>query len=284
MAQFTNTASLSYSGGTVNSNTVTGLVQDNLTASKTSLDNNYAPGDNVTFLVNFVNTGDTALNTLTLTDDLGAYTSGTQTVIPLTYNTGSARYYVNGVLQTAPTVTEGQNLVFTGLSVPAGGNALVVYEATANQFASPESTGSITNTATITGPGLADSVVADTTLATVAEPVLTINKAVSPAVVNANGELTYTFTIQNSGNTEATVADNVVLNDLFDPRLNITSVTYNGAPWAAPANYTYDAGTGQFTSVAGQITVPAAAYVQNANGSWTITPGVSTVTVTGNVI
>ena len=45
----------------------------------------------------------------------------------------------------------------------------------------------------------------------------------------------------------------------------------------------YDAVTGAFATVAGKLTVPEATFTQNADGSWTVTPGQSILTVTGTV-
>ena len=74
------------------------------------------------------------------------------------------------------------------------------------------------------------------------------------------------------------------MTDTFDPILSGLTVTFNGAAWAPTTNYTYNAATGAFATVAGQITVPAATYTQNAaTGEWSTTPGVSTLTVTGTV-
>lgn len=115
------------------------------------------------------------------------------------------------------------------------------------------------------------------------EPELTISKALSPAVVTGNGPLTYTFTIRNTGNTALTGQEGAVITDTFDPILNITGVTFNGTAWTSPEDYTYDAATGAFATVAGKLTVPEAAFTQNANGSWTVTPGQSVLTVTGTV-
>ena len=48
--------------------------------------------------------------------------------------------------------------------------------------------------------------------------------------------------------------------------------------------HTYDETTGLFTTNAGQITVPAATYTQDAaTGAWIINPGVSTLIITGTV-
>ena len=61
------------------------------------------------------------------------------------------------------------------------------------------------------------------------------------------------------------------------------NVTYNGDTWKEGDNYTYDAATGTFATIAGQIAVPAATYTQETDGTYTVTPGTTTVTVTGTV-
>ncbi len=116
------------------------------------------------------------------------------------------------------------------------------------------------------------------------EATLTITKSMCPTVVPENGRITYTFTIQNTGNTPALVADNVEITDTFNPVLTDLSVIFNGATWVAPTNYTYSEETGVFTTVPGQITVPAATYTQDATtGEWIVEPGVSVLTVTGTI-
>ena len=77
--------------------------------------------------------------------------------------------------------------------------------------------------------------------------------------------------------------DNIVVTDTFDPILDPITVAFNGTAWTAGVNYTYSTTTGVFSTVAGEITVPAATYTQNPDGTWTITPGISTLTVTGTV-
>ena len=74
------------------------------------------------------------------------------------------RYYQNGVLQTAPTVTAGPPLVFTGITVPAGGNAVIAYEAAPTAAAPRSAEGLVTNTATATGAGLVNPVTATETV------------------------------------------------------------------------------------------------------------------------
>lgn len=163
---FQNMATLTYTGGTVNSNIVTGELREVLTAAKTAVRENYEPGGTVTYVVSLTNSGITPLTGLTISDNLGGYT----------------------------------------------------------------------------------------------------------------------FTIQNTGNTPVTATDDVILRDTFDPVLNGLTVTYNGAPWTAGTQYTYDGTTGLFATTAGQITVPAATYTQDpVTGAWAVTPGVSELIVTGTV-
>ncbi len=283
MATFTNQATLSYSGGTVNSNIATGEILEVLSATKTAVVNEYQSGDQVTYVINIVNSGNTSFTGLTVSDDLGAYEFDTQSLVPLDYIDGSVNYFQNGVLQAAPVVSAGPPLVISGITVPANGVATVIYAARANGFAPPEDTGRITNTATISGGGVTPFTAEDTITAA-AEPNLGITKSVTPTTVAENGQITYTFVIQNSGNTEAAAADNVVITDTFNPILENITVTYNGTTWASPANYTYDEGTGLFSTVLGEITVPAATFTQDPDtGVYVIDPGVATVTVTGTV-
>ena len=281
MASFTNFATLIYNGGTSNSNTVTGELLETLTLTKTAASSRYTARDNVTYVLSLVNGGTTPLTELALTDNLGGYAFGTDTVYPLTYNEGTLRVYVNGVLQTTPTVTAGPPLTVTGLTVPAGGNALLVYEAAVTRYAPLDQEAAITNTATVTGGGLAAPLTAQATLAAAQRADLTVSKAI--CTVTESGQLTYTFVLQNFGNTAATAGDNVILTDTFDPALTGLTVTYNGDAWTEGDNYTYDAATGTFATIAGQITVPAATYTQEMDGTYTVTPGTTTVTVTGTV-
>lgn len=282
MASFTNYATLTYSGGSTNSNTVTGEIVEVLTAAKTAVSAGYERDGVVTYALSLVNSGTAALTGLTVADNLGGYTFGTSTVYPLAYRAGTLRYYVNGVLQTTPTVTAGPPLVITGVSVPAGGSAVLIYEADVTAYAPLGAEDTITNTATVTGTGLT-SVIATETLATLARPELTIRKDLSPTTVMESGQITYTFTIENTGNTAVTAADNAVITDTFDPILSNLTVTYNGAAWSEGVNYTYNAATGLFTTLAGQITVPAATYTQNTDGTYTLTPGTAVLTVTGTI-
>ncbi len=283
MPAFYNQATLTYNGTSTQSNTTVGELVATLTITKNNVNQTYTPGERITYVVNLVNSGATAMTGITLTDDLGAYTFGADTRTPLTYVPNTLLYYVNGVLQTTPTVTAGPPLTVTGLAVPAGGNIAVVYQADVNGYATPTAGATVTNTATVTGTGITTPLTATSTTTVNDAPRLTVTKSLSPTTVAENGQLTYTFTIQNYGNTETLATDTTTLTDTFNPILNPITVTYNGAAWAA-SNYTYDTATGVFTTTPGAITVPAATATQNeTTGTWTVTPGTTILTVSGTV-
>lgn len=283
MATFSNYATLSYTGGTTNSNTVTGELLEVLSASKTAVSDDYTQKDDITYVISLINSGNTAFTDVTISDDLGAYTSGATTLYPLEYTVGSVRYYINGVLQTAPTVTAGPPMVINGLTVPANGNATIIYETTVTNYAPLGVEASITNTATITGTGIITPLTATETVNMENRADLSVSKAVCPSTVTENGQLTYTFVIQNFGSIATTADDDVVLTDTFNPILNPITVTFNSEAWTQDTNYTYDSTTGLFSTITGQISVPPATYTQNADGTWTVTPGTATLTVTGTV-
>ena len=264
MATFTNQATLTYNGGTASSNITTGELLEVLTATKTAVVPTYRSGRPITYLITLVNAGTADLTGLAVADDLGGYTFNGATVYPLAYTAGSVRYYRNGVLQAAPAVTAGPPLTITGITVPAGGSTVIAYEAEPTAFAPLGAEDSVVNTVTVTGAGLPDAVTATETVSPATGPALTISKALSPTEVAANGRLTYTFVIQNTGNAAAEAADSLVVTDTFDPQLSDLTVTLNGTALTAPTQYTYDAATGQFATVAGVITVPAATFTQNA--------------------
>ena len=284
MASFTNQAILSYSGGRVASNVVTGQLVSPLTVTKTAVVDSYSANDSVTYVVSIVNAGSTCFDNLTLSDDLGAYAAAGQTVYPLQYVEGSAAWFMNGTRQSDPTAAGGPPLVITGVSVPAGGNAIVMYEAETTAAAPLAAGSEITNTVTVTGNGIGTPLTAEAVITVTDSAELSISKALSPATVEENGQLTYTFVIRNSGNAEAGAGANLVITDTFDPILKNLAVTVNGAPMTKTTGYTYDETTGAFATVAGQITVPVAAFAQSTQtGEWQVVPGETTVTVTGTV-
>lgn len=284
MAIFSNQATLTYNGNTTNSNIAYGEILDVLAATKTAVEDNYTPGEVVTYVVTLRNTGSTALTGVTITDDLGGYAFEDATVYPLTYEAGSATLFVNAVPQSDPAVTAGPPLVVSGLTIPAGGNLVLVYQARANAFADPAAGSTIVNTVTVTGDGISTPITATETVTVAAAPNLTISKSISPAQVVDNDRVTYTFVIQNTGNEAVVATDNAAITDVFDPILTDLTVTFEGSTWTEGVQYTYDETTGLFTTLPGALPVPAATYTRDPNtGAYVLTPGTVTLTVIGTI-
>ncbi len=284
MAQFTNQAQLSYNNATVNSNVAVGEVLEVLSAAKTAVTTTYTPGGDLTYVISAVNTGATPVSGITVTDNLGAYTFGDATLYPLTYKDGSVRLYINGVLQATPTAVAGPPLVISGITLPANSNMVLIYEANVNAFAPLGEDGSIVNVATITGNCISAPVTVTETVTPVAETMLDITKSISPVPVVENGIVTYTFVIRNSGNVPAEAGANATLTDTFNPILSDLTVLLDGVALAEGSGYTYAITEGNFATVPGVITVPAATYTQDpVTGVWSVTPGTTVLTVTGTI-
>lgn len=284
MAIFSNQATLTYNEGSTNSNIAYGEILDVLVATKTAVEGTYTPGQIVTYVVTLRNTGAAALTDLTVTDDLGGYDFNGATVYPLTYVTGSITQFTNGAPQAAPGVTAGPPVVISGITVPAGGDVVLVYQARANEYAEPAVGSAIDNTVTVTGDGLSAPITATETVTAATQPSLTISKSITPAQVVDNDRVTYTFVIQNTGNQAVVATDNAAITDTFDPILTALTVTFDGVAWTQGVQYNYNEATGLFTTVPGQILVPAASYTQDpVTGVYTATPGIATLVVTGTI-
>jgi hypothetical protein len=282
MATFYNQATLSFRGNLTGSNVVSGEIINAVEVTKTAVTQSYGEGESIAYTVSIANNGLTEVGPLTVTDDLGAFTQGTLTVTPLTYLSGSIKYYLNGVLQTAPTVEAGPPLVISGITIPTGANALIVYAAEVNTTADLTAGSAITNTATL--GGACEEVTSSVTVPVREETDLIITKSVCPEAVSCNQDLNYTFIIQNGGNTGAVATDDVIITDTFVPIFTSISVTYNGEAWTEGVNYTYDTQTGEFATLPGQITVPAATYERDpVTGLVTKTPGNTVIKVTGTL-
>lgn len=281
MATFTNQATLTYNGLTVASNIAVGEMLEVLEISKNAAQDTYVPGDELTYTVSLINTGSAALSGITLTDDLGGYEFGETAILyPLEFISGSLLYYVNGILQPTPSVVSGPPMTVSGLSVPSGGNAVLIYRARVTGYAPLEVGAEIVNTVTA-GTTPDASVTAQDTVTAAGVANLDITKSMSPTVVSENDTITYTFDITNTGNTAADTT--VVLNDTFNPVLTDITVKLDGVELTA-AQYTYNEQTGEFATVAGVITVPAATYSKAADtGAITVLPGTAVMTVSGTI-
>ena len=280
MPTFYNQATLTYNGNTINSNVTAGELVRALTVTKTAIIDTYTRDSEVTYAVTIVNTGEAAMEDLSVTDNLGAYDFNGTELIPLTYVAGSVTLFINGVLQSDPAVDAGPPLVISGLTIPAGGIATLIYVVRVNEYAPLEPGSTIVNCVEVMG-NCAEEACATITLRCEAD--LTITKSLCPGTVTCGGTLTYTFLIQNTGCACVVATDDAIITDTFDPTLSDLAVTFNGAAWTRNTQYTYNETTGEFATLPGRITVPAATFTQNPDGTWTVQPGISTLIVTGTV-
>lgn len=284
MAEFTNQASLRYNDTVTNSNIVVGNIVQSLEITKTAVRPEYYTDEDTTYVISITNSSAEALVGLTVTDNLGAYQWNEATLVPLSYIEGSLRYYVNGVLQPELDPDAGETLVIPGVSVPANGNAMLIYEVRPNIYAPSEAGSTITNTATAEGRGVAEIIAADEVVTVSDRVLLSISKSVEPTTVTANGQITYTFVIQNTGNAPADAAVAAIVEDTFDPALQGLTATYNGTALVAGKDYTYDQTTGAFETAAGTIQIDAAAFARNeTTGAFAVTPSVGVLVVSGTI-
>ncbi len=282
MATFTNSATLRYGGVTVTSNTVTGTLPDALILTKTPVAEDYTADDAVTYVLSLVNPGESALTDLVVTDDLGGYAFGEETLYPLAYVPGTLHMFTDGLPQAAPAVAPGPPMTVSGVTVPAGGEVLLVYETQVTAYAPMTLGQGVTNTATVAG--LPVPVSASATILPEVTAELEITKALSQDLAKAVENISYTFTIENRGNAPASAAEAVVLEDTFQPVLTGLSVLCNGTAWTQGTEYAYNETSGLFSTQPGAVTVPAATCSQDPDtGVWTVTPGVTVITVTGTM-
>ncbi|MCQ2479935.1 MAG: DUF11 domain-containing protein [Clostridia bacterium] len=291
MAIFYNQATITYNGNTVTSNRVVGEIEEPLSIDKSALEENYRPNEPVNYVISFTNTIDTDITNASVSDNLGLYEFTPETeetpinLRSMTFVDGSGRYYVNSIEQTENLPTfeldaEG-NLNITGITVPANGDAMVIYKAVPNEFAplgedTPAVARTITNIATLTSDASEEKPTATLTLPANLEPELSLEKNISPVPVIDNGEITYTFDITNTG---ATAATGVVFADTFDPILSNVTATLDGNPFTG---FDYNETTGEFT--VDSLDVPAATYTQDeTTGEWETTPGTATLVVKGTI-
>ena len=282
MAVILNQANLTYTYGTTTASAVSNLAQTEwnapLTAEKRALESAYREGETLTYLIALKNEGEAPIENLAVSDNLGAFTpaGAAAPVVPLTFS-GNATLYLDGAFSQDLTPLETQDGVqFTIPSIPAGADALLVYQATVNGFA-PLTTGSeITNTATV---GETEPLTASATVPVAAYADVSVEKEMSPNPITDGGTLTVTFTIENRGNTEAT---DLNLTDDFPLALSDVAVTVNGAP---VTDFTFE--NNRFTlpgSTQTTLSVPAATFTQDqTTGMQSVTPGVLTVVLTGTV-
>lgn len=279
MAEFHNQAMLSSVEGTIMSNEIHGKVMDRIEVNRESLPGCYAVGDNIGYVIQIINNSDIDYSNLTVTDNLGK----NMMITPLDYTQEPAKYYINGEPQGEITPKATMPLIFDKISVPAGETAAVAYNLKVNENAPFGEGAAITTTTSVTHSTLCSPVTAQDIIEICNQPRLSIIKNACPLTVTEGDYITYTFTVENRGVSEADADDKIVLTDVFNPRLGGISVTYNGEIWQKGIDYDYSETTGFFKSKA-VIKVPAAGVqMEDSINSKIIKPGISVITIRGKV-
>ena len=282
MATIINQANLTYTYGTttasVLSNPAVTERAEAIAIEKRALENAYHAGSELTYLLAVQNSGAAPVTNLTVRDNLGAFTptGAAAPVMPLTY-TGPAALYIDGVFsETLTPEADESGVTFTIPSLPAGSNALIVYQAAVNGFAPLDAGSEITNTATLTVG--TDPLTASATVPVDSYADVSIEKEMSPNPIGTGDTLTVIFTIENCGNVAAT---DLVLTDDFPLSLSDVAVSVNGA---SVTDFTFEDNTLTLpASDQTALTVPAATFETSDTGAVTVTPGTMTVTVTGTI-
>ena len=257
-----NSATLTYNSGANTGSAASNVVSTSLLDSyslaveKFTANDSWRPGENITYLVTVTNTGTQPLYAVEITDDLGG-------VATLDYVVNSA-LIVNGSAVTAVTPTNTNPLTIPLSSVLQSGESVTVLYVAQVSTTVSDALQTITNT--VSASARQES--ATGTVVTAQPDSVTIDredfadisiaKSVDKAVISSGDTLTYTFTIENTGNIPAT---NVVITDTLPTGFAITSIqsvtdgvttVYNATDYTVSADNTLILPTGGVT-----ITVPA---------------------------
>lgn len=245
-----------------NSVATTLLDEYSMIAAKTALSSNFRPGDNITYAIRLENNGRGDLYNLQITDNLGS----TTTSKPLTFS-NAILYVNNNPTAITPTTNADNSITFQVPSPFSSGDvAILVYNANVNRELSSD-VSSITNTAAITanggsatGPAVTVDPDVSATVNVTNYAQLFISKQSDKDTITSGDSLTYTFTINNTGNQQA---NNVVLTDKLPENFTINqiSVTSGGNTTIyQPSEYNLDSATNTLTlpnSSGTAISVPA---------------------------
>lgn len=288
--QIYNTASLSFECGTqkgfVSSNIAVTTMQEAVSVSKTSLSESYFQSSEIPFIIEITNNGFEEIKNLTVQDNLGSYTlkqsiCGSK-FTPLTY-IGPSLLYIAGKFSSNLTPTTLQNKIeFKIESIPAKSTALIIYKTTTNEFSPLALDSEITNTVTVTSENLSNIKEASSTVKVKNSADIKIIKNMSPNPVLAGEKITYSFSLYNYGNTEAT---NVVLTDTLSPFPSNISVKLDSNDLQT-THFSYIDGNLTIPSANSDlsISIPAAKFIQNnITGLISVKPGITTITVSGQI-
>ena len=283
MPTIENFATVRYTSGGVPATTVSNIAQIDLASSvtfdKRTVGSTYSEGDLVTYIMTISNTSSNPLNTVSVTDDLGTFTSQTGEITPLTF-VGPAILLVDGQDVSANLTTDStqtSQVVFSIPALAAGATANIIYTARVNEFAPLELDSTIVNNATLTTDSDCADGNASATVTVAPAADVSIFKQMSPNPVVCGDTVTYTIRLYNYGNIDA---ENVQLIDVFDPIPTNIAVYRNGVLLEGTA-YSYENGTLTVPATATD-TIPAATFTRDATtGEVVVTPGTVEYVITG---
>ena len=262
---------------TAQSNTVTTTLLDDysLLATKTSNNQNYRPGENITYNIRLENNGIEPIYVASISDNLG----GTPPLLTLLDN--SITIIKDDTITTVTPISTNPLVINIPGIINPGEVVFVIYVAKVNQLIDT-TINNIENIATVTaheesttGPLITADPVPSVTLPLANYAEVKIEKEVDKHQITNGQELTYTFTLTNNGNIEAT---NIVLKDKLPANFNVTSIeskTNNIITNYETTDYTIDTENNlTLPTSAKTISVPAKTNQEN---------GITTITIKGVV-
>lgn len=288
--QISNAASLTFEYGSqigyASSNTAITTLRETISMSKTSLGSSYYLDEGIFYTIAINNNNNSEINNVKISDNLGSYfpnySISNTAFTPFTY-VGPANLYLGGTFysEIEPEIYT-DKVVFTIPSIPARSNALIIYKVSVNDRAllAPES--EIVNTATLSLESILDPITASNTLTVANTADVKIIKHMCPDPVTRGEKITYSFSLYNYGNTEAV---NVVFSDTFSPAPSSITVAVNSENLFF-SDYSYINGTLTIPAYGStfSLSIPPAEFVQNpVTGIVSISPGITTITVTGQL-
>jgi uncharacterized repeat protein (TIGR01451 family) len=259
-----------------NSATATTTVQTQADVSVTKSDSPdpVIPGNNITYAINFTNSGPSNAQSVTVTD-----------AVPVNTTFASASVTVGSGWSTiAPAVGGTGNVVFSKATVAVGETATI--QIVVNVNANTPNNTTITNTVTAatntTDPVPGNNSATATTTA-VSEADLAVTKSDSPDPVCVGGNITYTINLSNNGpgaGLSTIVTDVVPANTTF-----VSAMVTSGMGWSISGPSVGGTGNVEFSkaSVANGETATFVIVVKVNNGTLSGTTITNTVTAASSV-
>lgn len=285
-----NTASLTYEYGSslkkgfASSNIAVTTLKESVTASASTLGKTYFQNSEIIFIVQIDNNNAEEIKNIKVVNDLGKYCLGKSICdsffSPLTFVDSALLYICGKFSNTIKPENYIEDLVFDIEAIPEKSSALLLFKTKTNEFSNLTSNSEISNKITVSTPNLKNSIECVCNIKVRDEADIKIIKNMSPNPAFPGEKINYSFSLYNYGNIPAT---NVVLNDIFEPSLNIKSVFLNSKQ-VSSTDYLYSNGNFIFPSQDSKLTfsISEADFIQDSiNGLFSIKPGIVTVDIIG---